>query len=344
MADLDETLLLTDDAMRDHHAGAPHPERPERLEAVLRAIDDARIPSLARRRPRRVTKEELERVHGRAYVDSVLGLRGMRAELDPDTHMTEGSVEAALLAAGAAAEGVEAVLSGAARNAFLAVRPPGHHAERSRGMGFCIFNNVAVAAEHARMLGAERILIVDWDVHHGNGTQSHFYGRRDVLFFDAHRAPFYPGTGALHEVGRGQGEGYTVNAPMPGGLGDGDYRLLFEEVLVPIASKYAPDLILVSAGFDAHRDDPLGDQRVTEDGFALLTGIVRRLATDLCRGKLVMLMEGGYNVEALSRSVRACVEVLGGSTAPSAPSPSRAGEQVVRDVQGMAHRYFGGFR
>jgi acetoin utilization deacetylase AcuC-like enzyme len=336
-----DTLLLTDDAMREHDAGSIHPERPERLEAVLKALDDARLGTVTRRRPRRATESEIERVHGKAYVDSVLALRGMRAELDPDTYMTEGSVEAALLAAGAGIEGVETVLSGKARNAFLAVRPPGHHAERSRGMGFCVFNNVAIAAEHARTLGAERILIVDWDVHHGNGTQAHFYGRRDVLFFDAHRAPFYPGTGALHEVGRGVGEGYTINAPMPGGLGDGDYRLLFEDVLVPLASSYRPDIIMVSAGFDAHRDDPLGDQRVTEDGFAVLTDIVKRLAVELCGGRLVMLMEGGYHLDGLSRSVRACVEVLSGSTAPSTPLASRAGERVAVEVGEVVRHHFG---
>lgn len=341
------TLLFTDEAMYEHRPGRFHPEAPERLEAVLEGLATSSAVHAGSRRL--ATAEEIGRVHVDRYVHKILDLSGQERQLDPDTVLSAGSVGAAQLAAGLALDAVDAVYgrtpsaSGAlATNAFVAVRPPGHHAERETAMGFCVFNNVAIAAEHALANGAQRVLIVDWDVHHGNGTHSHFYDRRDVFFFDAHRYPFYPGSGALDEVGDGPGEGFTMNAPLPPGLDDGDYRLIFEETLVPVAHAFKPDLILVSAGFDAHRDDPLGDQRLTEEGFASLTGVVTRLARDLCGGRIIQLLEGGYNVDALARSVRACVDVLGGSTPPDPRSSGRHAEALSREMRKIAKRYFPG--
>ncbi len=336
------TLLLHDALMGEHQPGPHHPESPERLGAIMRALEDADHPALVHRAPRPASTAEIARVHGQRYIDHVAALRGKRASLDPDTHLSPQSVDAAFAAAGAAVHAVEAVLRGEVDNAFCAVRPPGHHALPQLGMGFCVFNNVAIAAEHALTLGARRVLIVDWDVHHGNGTQAHFYERPEVLFFDAHRYPFYPGSGALHEIGRGPGLGRTLNAPMPAGLGDADYHLLFSEALIPVAADFAPDLVLVSAGYDAHMDDPLGDQRLSDEGFAALAGTVVQIARAHAGGKVVMLLEGGYDLGGLARSVRATVEVLGGSTPPEPHGASRAGEALVNDVRLIARRSFRG--
>lgn len=335
------TLLFTDESLREHQPGPHHPECPERLEAVMEGLEGANVD---RFEPARLaTVDELSRVHTPGYVDYILGLHGAPRTLDPDTSLSPGSVTAARLAAGLSLSAVEAVLRDkVGKKAFVAARPPGHHAERDAAMGFCVFNNMAIAAEHARELGAQRVLVVDWDVHHGNGTHHHFYDRSDVLFFDAHRYPYYPGSGALEEVGRGAGLGYTVNAPLPPGLGDGDYCRIFEETLVPVAHAFKPDIVLISAGFDAHRDDPLGDQRVSDDGFAALTGIVSRLADEVCDGRLVMLLEGGYDLKALSRSVRSCVDVLGGRTAPEPRDWSRHAEVLTRAMRRSASRFFDG--
>jgi len=333
------TLVISDEAMLGHHPGRFHAESPARLEAALRGIAKADHHHIERRSPRIATPDELARVHARRYVDSILALRGARATLDPDTHLSEGSVGAALLAAGAGLGAVEAVMRGEVSNAFVAVRPPGHHAIADHAMGFCVFNNVCVAAEHALALGARKVLIVDWDVHAGNGTEAHFYNRPDVLFFDAHRYPFYPGSGALHDVGRDDGAGYTLNAPMPQGLGDADYALVFEQVLVPVAAAFKPDIVFVSAGYDAHRDDPLGDQRLSDEGFAALTGIVTRIARAHAGGRAVMMLEGGYDLGALERSVRASVEVLGGSTPPEPRGATAAAELLAHDLHLVANRY-----
>jgi acetoin utilization deacetylase AcuC-like enzyme len=217
-----------------------------------------------------------------------------------------------LTLARAAIGAVEATWSGRARNAFALVRPPGHHAEQAQAMGFCLINNVAVAAAAARRLGAERVLIVDWDVHHGNGTQNIFAARRDVLYMSAHQFPFYPGTGASGEVGTGAGKGFTVNAALPGGQDDSDYGVVFHDLFLPAARAFAPDLVLVSAGFDPHERDPLADMQVTERGFAAMCSALAQLADETCGGKLALVLEGGYDLSALTTSVRACLEVLGG--------------------------------
>ncbi len=262
----DPVLLLTDPAMLAHDPGPGHPERPARLEAALAALRAQPVAGTDWRAPGPATREQVARVHDPMYVDAVDALRGQYAVLDGDTFTSPRTVEAAWLAAGAAIEAVEAVVRGEARRAFALVRPPGHHAERDHAMGFCFFNNIAIAAAHAReSLGCERVLIVDWDVHHGNGTQHTFEERRDVLVFNTHQFPLYPGTGGAPETGRGEGDGFTVNVPLPRGSGDADYAAVYEQLLIPIAEAYRPDLVLVSAGFDAHRDDPLSDMAVTEE-------------------------------------------------------------------------------
>ena len=308
--------LLYDERCIAHDPGPGHPESPERLRAVWEELSERPVAGAEAVAPPEATREELIRIHGERYVDAVLQLAGAEVQLDPDTAVSAGSVTAARLAAGAAAEGVRRVLDGRSSSAFALVRPPGHHAESTRAMGFCLFNNVAVAAAEAHARGLKRVLCIDWDVHHGNGTQRSFWQRDDLLFISTHQWPFYPGSGHERETGEGAGAGYTVNAPLPAGCGDGDYAALFSDALLPIADAYRPELILVSAGFDAHQDDPLGGMHVTDDGFAALCGAVKRVADQHCAGKLVLTLEGGYDLAALARSVRACVQVLAGAEAP----------------------------
>jgi acetoin utilization deacetylase AcuC-like enzyme len=328
-----ETLLFTDERMLEHDAGVGHPERPERLAAVLRSLRERPVAGTRWAAPRAATREEIGRAHDLDYVDSLSALAGQSFEIDPDTRTSPGTIAAAYLAAGAAIEAVTSVVQGEADSAFALVRPPGHHAEHDTAMGFCFFNNVAIAAEHARAtLGSERILVVDWDVHHGNGTQHRFYPRPDVLFVSTHQFPLYPGTGASREMGVGAGEGFTVNAPLPAGMEDGDYLAAFDRLIHPIAEAYAPDLVLVSAGFDAHRDDPLAQMSVTEDGFAAMCAVVRDIAAKHAGGKVVLVLEGGYDVAALAGSVRACLEVLRGASPPPRKAPSRRGETATSEA------------
>jgi acetoin utilization deacetylase AcuC-like enzyme len=306
------SLVLTDRRLLEHDAGAGHPESPARLAAILAELERAPVGGVAVEAPRAATDAEIDAVHAPEHRASLAALAGVRARLDEDTAVSEGSWEAARLAAGAAVGSVEAVWSGRAPNAFALVRPPGHHADASRAMGFCLLNNAAIAAEAARRLGARRVLVLDWDVHHGNGTQDIFATRDDVLYLSSHQYPFYPGTGASHEVGVGAGRGFTVNAPLPGGQNDADYGAVFHDLFLPVARAFAPDLVLVSAGFDPHERDPLADMNVTERGFAAMTTAMNDLAREVCGGKLVLLLEGGYDLAALVGSTRACLEVLGG--------------------------------
>ena len=337
----DDVLLFLHNAMLEHDSGAGHPERPDRLRAICEKLKHSPIPNVRWAEPQPAAREQIEQVHKPAYVDRLEALRDRSAALDADTAVSPGSIPAAYLAAGAAIEAVTAVVSGRVRRAFALVRPPGHHAEADRAMGFCLFNNVAVDTAHApAALGCHRILIVDWDVHHGNGTQHIFWDRADVLFFSTHRYPFYPGTGGVNEVGTDKGAGFTINVPLSAGFGDGEYQAIFRELLVPIADAFAPDLILVSAGFDAHRNDPLGGMAVTEDGFASLCATVCDLADRHAQGRLALVLEGGYDLTALADSVHACVNVLCGSRQPQPPQPDHAARTVIEQVRDAHKRYW----
>jgi len=330
-------LMLYDERMLDHLNGPGHPERPDRLRAILRELARSPLEGLEWHKPGAAKLEEIRRVHSVAHVDRIDLMRGRTARLDPDTGVSPGSTEAAYCAAGAAIEAVEALMSGEVKRAFALVRPPGHHAERDRVMGFCYFNNIAIAAEHARArLGCKRILIVDWDVHHCNGTQRSFYDCNEVLVFSSHRYPFYPGTGWLDETGEGAGLGYTVNLPLSAGTGDGLVDALYRSLLPPIAEAFEPDLVLVSAGYDAHLYDPLGGLRMTETGFAALCGLVRQIADRYADRRLALFLEGGYDLDALGRSVRACLEAMAGAEPPRvAGSDEQAAASMVDQLRGV---------
>ncbi len=304
------TLVFFDPLFLEHEPGFRHPESPARLKRIIEVLDRNPLAGIRREKPRRATEEELGYVHNPEYRAQMKALSGQAVELDPDTHTSAKSYEAAVLAAGAGISAVEQVMSGRERNAFALVRPPGHHAESGRAMGFCLFNNVAIAAEAALRLGARRVLVLDWDVHHGNGTQHFFYDRRDVLYQSVHQYPFYPGTGASEEVGEGPGTGFTVNCPFPAGRIDADYGAVFHDLFLPIGLLFRPDLILVSAGFDAHRADPLAGMKASERGFAAMCSTVLQLANETCQGRLVLLLEGGYDLDATAQSVHACLEVM----------------------------------
>jgi len=313
---------------RAHEAGEGHPERPARLDAVRAGIRDAGLEGhLDLRDPRPASMEELLRVHTAAHVDRVAATSGSVRQFDPDTRAGPLSYTAALLAAGAVVDAVERVLSGEARSAFCAVRPPGHHAGPERAMGFCLFNNVAVGAAHALARGAERVLIIDFDVHHGNGTQEIFWADRGVLYISSHAHPFYPGTGALSEVGLGNAEGFTVNLPLPQGLGDGEYSVLYREIVEPLGRAFEPDLVLVSAGFDAHALDPLAGMNVTEDGFAIIARSCLG-AAEHARGA-VFVLEGGYALPALAVSAAAAIRELSGEPQDTGVPPANSGGEAL---------------
>ncbi len=279
-------------------------------------------------KPQAATKEQIARVHSPSYIAGIESFvkRG-GGYLDGDTVASPASYEAAIHAAGGVIAAVDAVMSNKATYAFALVRPPGHHAVRDAAMGFCIFNNIAIAARDAiAKHDLERVLIADFDVHHGNGTQDAFYSESSVLYFSTHQYPFYPGSGAVDEIGSGEGEGYTVNVPMPGGCGDAEYMRAFEEVLVPVTKRYKPQLILVSAGYDAHWADSISSMQLTTAGYAKMAAILKNLADELCGSKLVFALEGGYNVDALAESVDATISVLLGSpkTYDTAGKPRRS--------------------
>jgi acetoin utilization deacetylase AcuC-like enzyme len=310
-------LLIHSDRFAEHQTPPGHPERPERAEVM-----DAVAAHWGRRgleivAPREATREQLARVHGAEYLRLIESTMGRAVALDPDTYTSPESYEIALLAAGAAIDATERALGTSDLSALALVRPPGHHAERDSAMGFCLLNNVAVAAAHARALGAERVAIVDYDVHHGNGTQHIFEQDPTVLYVSTHQYPYYPGTGAAWEVGIGAGEGATVNLPLEAGAVDEDYELVFAEVVSPVLRQFRPDLLLVSAGFDAHERDPLAGMRLTTPSFAAMTMELRAVADECCAGRMALVVEGGYDLEALAASIDIVAETLSGPNAPA---------------------------
>lgn len=304
--------LVRDELFLAHRTGLHHIETPRRLEAIYSMLDASGLSRACQAVPARYASlDELSAIHTEQYIEKILDTAGETLRyLDTDTVTSEQSCAAAFLAAGGCMEAVDAVVTGCFDAVFACVRPPGHHAERNRQMGFCLFNNVAVAAEYARRKhGLQRVLIVDWDVHHPNGTQHIFEDTADVLLFSTHRYPFFPGTGACNETGLGAGQGYTINIPLSARSTDDDYAHAFRTILIPVAREYRPELILVSAGFDAHLDDPIGGMLVSESGFAFLADDIMRLAGE-CSCGAVFVLEGGYDLGALRLSVRCVIETM----------------------------------
>jgi acetoin utilization deacetylase AcuC-like enzyme len=303
-------LLIHTDRFAEHQTPPGHPERPERAEVMDVVADRWRARGIDVVAPCAATREQLLRVHDSEHLRRISETTGRAVRLDPDTFTSPESHEIALLAAGAAVDAVERVMSGSHHAALALVRPPGHHAERDRAMGFCLFNNVAVAAAHARAGGAARVAIVDYDVHHGNGTQHIFEADPDVLYVSTHQFPYYPGTGAAGEVGVAAGRGFTVNLPLEVGAVDEDYQTVFAAVVTPVLKEFAPDLLIVSAGFDAHERDPLGGMRLSTEAFAAMTMELRVVAEECCGGRIALVTEGGYDLHALAASLDAVAEVL----------------------------------
>jgi acetoin utilization deacetylase AcuC-like enzyme len=318
-------LLCVDDvAFDEHHARAPHPECPERLHAARRAI--AELPetvTLAPVNARAATSDELARVHTSAYTERLGRSAGKWAQWDADTFAAPRSAEVAIKAAGGGVALVDALLHGEARFGAALLRPPGHHARPDGAMGFCLLNNVAIAAAHARANGARRVLVVDFDVHHGNGTQEMFYADPNVLFVSTHQFPFYPGTGDVSELGSGDGRGFTANVPLSRGAGNAEYFAAFERVVAPLASEFAPDIVLFSAGFDAHRDDPLAGMRLSASAYSRLIGLVRESVAGTT--PMALFLEGGYDLGGLEASVGAAILGLVGASdgPPAAESESQ---------------------
>jgi len=318
--------LYDDPLFREHDAGDGHPERAARLDAVRDGIRAAGLePRLELAEPKIVAPSAVLRVHSEAHLDAVASTKGRTHRFDSDTRASPRSFAAALLAAGAVVDATERVLDGGLDRAFCAVRPPGHHAERDRAMGFCLFNNVAIAAAEALERGLERVMIIDYDVHHGNGTQHIFEEEPRVLYLSSHASPFYPGTGSVGEVGRGAGRGFTVNLPMPQGCGDATYSRVYREVVEPIGREFAPELVLVSMGFDPHVADPLAGMHLTTRGFAEVTDVCLAIAQGSASGRAVFALEGGYDLESIATSSAAVV----GSLLGESHDPVEAGDDPL---------------
>lgn len=325
-------LLISSEQFAQHVPPPGHPERTERAEvfAGVALTWSERGGQVVE--PRRARVEDLVRVHTAAYVEQIAKTAGRAVRLDPDTYTSPETFDVAMLAAGATLDGIDHALEFGAP-AVCFVRPPGHHAERDTAMGFCFFNNVAVGAAYARAKGLQRVAIVDFDVHHGNGTQEMFYDDPTVLYASVHQYPYYPGTGGPAEIGRGAGAGFTVNAPLEAGATDADYDLIFADLLVPALEAFAPDLLLVSAGFDAHHRDPLAAMRLTTDGFEAMIGRLWGLASGVCGGRCVAVTEGGYDLHALSDGLRVLLDGL--SQAPREMTPMQGDHARAREAIGL---------
>jgi len=323
-----QTGLVIDSRYRDHDTGYGHPERAARIATLEEGLADYRRPGIRRLEPRLATTDELALVHRGDHLDRIAATAGCDGgAFDPDTPVSAHSYDTARLACGGLLALLDAIMAGEVDNGFALVRPPGHHAETDRAMGFCLFNNVAVGAEYLRQRhGLRRIAIMDWDVHHGNGSQHSFADDPGVLYVSTHQYPFYPGTGALHELGRGEGEGYSVNLPLPAGCGDAEYRGLFELIVEPICRQFEPDFVLISAGFDAHLRDPLGGMRLSTEGFGSLAHSLLRVAANHSDGRCAAVLEGGYDLDALGSSTLAVLDEMGGESLaeprPAIPAPA----------------------
>ncbi len=312
-----KTGVVRHDLYKQHLSNCPHVESPQRLQVIYDMLDGAdmagRFVSIS---PRPATHDELAWVHSDSHIKRVAGTDGKTGMwLDADTQTTPLSYEAAKLAVGGLFSLVDKIFVGTIKNGFALVRPPGHHAERDHAMGFCLFNNVALGARYAmNIYGVKKILIVDWDLHHGNATQNTFYSEAAVLYFSTHQFPYYPGSGNLTEVGQGDGKGFTVNVPLSPGHGDVDFFQIFKQILVPIACAFKPELIFVSAGFDTYAGDPLGGMKVTPEGYAAMTRLIMNIAKTCASERVAITLEGGYHLTGLTESVRAVLRELAGDS------------------------------
>jgi acetoin utilization deacetylase AcuC-like enzyme len=329
----------------EHVTDSYHPENPDRLKYIYSMLDTIDKDGIMYVTPRIATHEEIALVHDLSYIESIASTKGKERRLDPDTTASPGTYVASCMAAGGVLELADKLVAGEIDSGFALVRPPGHHAEHNKAMGFCIFNNIAVGARYLeKKHKLKRILIVDFDLHHGNGTQHSFYKDSAILYFSAHQYPYYPGTGWYEEVGEGEGKGYTVNVPLSYGMGDSDYSYIFEELLTPLADSYKPDAVLVSAGFDTYYHDPLGGMKVTEEGFATMTRILLNIADKHCGGKALFALEGGYDLSGLASSVKAVIMEMKDSsvhTPDRGESPSSSVIQAVGKVKQTLEPYWG---
>lgn len=327
------TGIVQDKRYLQHSMGAYHVESPQRLEVIYRMIEDEIEFPLFSIQPRAAKEEEICFIHTPSYVQKIKETSGKeKVVLDPDTSTSAQSYEVALLAAGGILEAVDRIMEGKIQNAFALIRPPGHHAEASRAMGFCLFNNVAIGAQYLlEKYNRKRILIVDWDLHHGNGTQHSFEQTEKVLYFSTHQYPHYPGSGDSGETGRGSGEGFTVNIPLSTGKTNEDYLYIFKHILHPISEQYQPDFILVSAGFDIFEKDPLGGMKVTSKGFGALTQELKDLSLKYCGGKMLVSLEGGYHLKGLREGAKEVLIHLG-TQKPSTQKNVRSSPQVEEEL------------
>ncbi len=336
------TIYVTHPRYTEHDYPG-HPEYADRIRAVWKRLDESGLSARMRAVEAGAASVDLVRaVHTPDYIDLLerVSAMGRTVHLDADTYAGPDAFEIARLSAGGAVDAVDAVLSGNADNGLAAIRPPGHHAMPDHGMGFCLIGNIAIAARYAQQHGVERVLIVDYDVHHGNGTEAMFYDDPSVLFISTHQYPLYPGTGAATDIGAGGGEGYTINIPLPPGSGDANYATVFEQIVWRAAERFAPQLILVSAGFDAHWRDPLAGMRLTLDGYAHLTREVLRMAEQLCGGKVVFVLEGGYDLDALAYGVSNVARLLLGDEAvdPLGAPPNQRPEPDIAPLLALLKR------
>lgn len=339
-----KTAVVVDKAYLKHQPGEAHPERPERVKVLLdlaAELDRGKFQLLV---PKPANRADIEATHGKEYVQLIESTTAHDVfALDGDTITCRDSFSVSVLAVGGLLHLIDAIAAKEFQNGFALVRPPGHHALRNRAMGFCLFNTMAIAAEYVkRIYGAKKVLIMDWDVHHGNGTQAAFYDDPSVLFISTHQFPFYPGSGAVNEVGVDAGEGFTLNIPLPAGCADTEYLQVFQEIVVPAAERFQPDWILVSAGFDPHRRDPLGGMDVTEEGFAAMARQLLVLAEKFAGAKIAFLLEGGYDLAGLKNSVAAVLDAMQRSGEPSAANlklkQSRI-DPLIRRIRQIHEKY-----
>ncbi|HEU18183.1 MAG TPA: histone deacetylase [Deltaproteobacteria bacterium] len=326
-----KTGIVRDERYLRHETGRFHPESPQRLEAIYEMLDSSDMKGkFVNIKPRYADEDEISAVHSQSYIERVASTSGKKQTfLDPDTETSPESFGIAKLAVGGLLNAIDGVIEGDVNNAFALIRPPGHHAERGRAAGFCIFNNVAVGALHAiRNHRMKKILVVDWDLHHGNGTQNTFYEDPKVLYFSTHQFPFYPGSGSVNEIGRGSGLGYTINVPLRRGPGDAEYLRIFRKILEPVALDYKPDLVLLSAGFDIYYNDPLGGMQVTPAGFRNLVRVLLNIADACSKGRFVVTLEGGYNIQGLRDSVKAVLLEMKGESYQT--------DETLNDVESQA--------